>query len=290
MDIFFNPIIRCIFMLFCALLTAGCSTVMSSATVRLTDNLSHAILNNNDPATVAAGAPAYLLMADSLLESDPDNESLLRSAATLYAAYSDVFVQDKARARILTDKSLKYALHALCIRGHGACSLREGNFQTFEQTIAGMNAKEDLPFLYTLGVAWAGWIQAHRDDWNAVAEISRVETIMRQVTKSDETYQDGSAYLYLGALETFLPPALGGKPDQGRKYFERALELSGNKNLMAKVVYARQYARLVFDRELHDRLLQEVLKADPDVPGYVLSNTMAQQQARELLDSAEDYF
>lgn len=289
MGIFFNRTVRCLLMLFCAALSAGCSALMSSATNRLTDNLSHAVLNNNDPATVAAGAPAYLLMLDSLLESDPDNESLLRAAAALYAAYSNVFVQDKNRARILTDKSLKYALHALCVRKPGACSLREGDFQSFKQTLAGMNAG-DLPSLYTLGVAWAGQIQAHSDDWNAVAEISRVETLMKQVTELDETYQDGSAYLYRASLATFLPPALGGKPDEGRKYFERALELSGNKNLMAKVVYARQYARLVFDRALHDRLLQEVLKADPAVPGYVLSNTLAQQQAKELLDSAEDYF
>jgi len=289
MRIFCNRIFRHFFMLFCAVLPAGCSMLMSPATARLTDNLSQAILNNNDPATVEAGAPAYLLMTDSLLNSDADNESLLRAAATLYAVYADVFVRDKNRARIMTDKSLKYALHALCVHSSGACSLREENFQTFEQRIARMNA-EDVPFLYTLGSAWAGWIQAHRDDWNAVAEISRVETIMRQVTKLNETYQDGSAYLYLGALATFLPPALGGKPDEGRKYFDRAVELSGNKNLMAKVVYARQYARLVFDRPLHDRLLQEVMKADPDVPGYVLSNTLAQQQAKELSDSAEDYF
>jgi len=59
---------------------------------------------------------------------------------------------------------------------------------------------------------------------------------------------------------------------------------------MAKVIYARQYARLMYNRELHDRLLQEVLMADIDVPGYTLSNTLAQQQARELLASAEEYF
>ena len=44
-----------------------------------------------------------------------------------------------------------------------------------------------------------------------------------------------------------------------RQCFERAIEISEGKTLMAKVIYARQYARLVFDQELHDRLLQEVL-------------------------------
>ena len=59
---------------------------------------------------------------------------------------------------------------------------------------------------------------------------------------------------------------------------------------MVKVTYARQYARMVFDRKLHDRLLEEVLHTDPNVPGYVLVNTYAQQTAKKLLDTADDYF
>ena len=39
----------------------------------------------------------------------------------------------------------------------------------------------------------------------------------------------------------------------------RAVEISGGRNLMAKVLFARHYARLVFDQGLHDRLLGEVL-------------------------------
>jgi hypothetical protein len=59
---------------------------------------------------------------------------------------------------------------------------------------------------------------------------------------------------------------------------------------MAMVLYAQKYARLVFNRELHDRLLREVLSADVEQPGLTLANTLAQQQARELLDSSEEYF
>jgi len=276
-------------MLLCAFLLSGCSSFMSSATVNMTDNLSHAILNNNDLATVEAGAPAYLLMIDSLLHGDPDNESLLRAAAILYTAYTDVFIKDNARAQKLTGKGLAYAFHSLCVRRSDACSLRDIHFQEFEKIIAAMKVK-DVPSLYALGSAWTAWIQARQEDWNAVAEISRVEAIMQRIIELDESFQDGGVYLYMGALATFLPPALGGKPDVGRRHFERAIEISGNKNLMAKVIYARQYARLVFDRELHDRLLREVLKADPDAPGYVLSNTLAQQQAQELLDSAQVVF
>ena len=149
--------------------------------------------------------------------------------------------------------------------------------------------KTDVPALYALGVAWAGWLESHKEDWNAVAELSRVEAIMQRVVTLDETYKDGGAHLYLGTFATLLPKALGGKPEVGRRHFERALEIS-NKNLMIKVVYAKQYARLIFDRDLHDRLLREVLSAEESVEGYTLINTLAKQQAQDLLKEADDYF
>ncbi len=113
---------------------------------------------------------------------------------------------------------------------------------------------------------------------------------MQRIILLDETYQDGGVHLYLGVLATLFPPALGGKPDVGKKHFERAIELSRGRNLMVKVIYARQYARLLFKRQLHDRLLQEVISAEPGVPGYTLMNTLAQIQAKELLKSADEYF
>ncbi|MGB5990838.1 MAG: TRAP transporter TatT component family protein [Desulfobacterales bacterium] len=277
------------YILISVLLLSGCSFFISSATVDMTENLSQAILNNNDLATVEAGGPAYLLMVDSLLYRNPDNESLLRGASNIYTSYTTVFVKDKARAKKLTEKALSYALRAICVRRSKTCRFREVNFQEFKNTLLSLEIK-DVPDLFTLGSAWSAWIQMHREDWNAVAEISRVEAIMKQVIELDEFYQDGGAHLYLGVLATFLPPALGGKPDVGRRHFERALEISKDKNLMVKVLYAQHYARLMFDRELHDRLLNEVIKAQPDVPGYTLSNTLAQQRAQELLKSGEDYF
>ena len=59
---------------------------------------------------------------------------------------------------------------------------------------------------------------------------------------------------------------------------------------MAKVLYAKQFARLMFEQELHDRLLQEVLDADPYAEGLTLVNRLAQRQAAVLLAESADYF
>jgi hypothetical protein len=53
---------------------------------------------------------------------------------------------------------------------------------------------------------------------------------------------------------------------------------------------AEYYARLMFEQELHDRLLAEVIAADPVEPGFTLMNVLAQERARQLQASGLDYF
>jgi hypothetical protein len=165
----------------------------------------------------------------------------------------------------------------------------EKPYDEFAAAIVSLKAG-DVPLLYATGTAWAGWIQANSGDWNAIASLPKVKALMTRVIELDETYSYGEGHLYLGVFATLLPPALGGKPEEGRVHFERAIQLSAGRDLIAKVEYARRYARITYDRPLHDRLLKEVLDADAVAPGLTLSNVLAQRQARELLASADSYF
>ena len=94
----------------------------------------------------------------------------------------------------------------------------------------------------------------------------------------------------MGILLTIMPPALGGKPELAREYFEKAIAASEGRDLSAKVEYARGYAKLLYERELHDRLLNEVLEADPYQDSFTLSNVLAQEDALILMAEADDYF
>jgi hypothetical protein len=268
---------------------AGCSSMMSSATSGLADSLTTAVLNQNDPETVRQGAPAYLLLIDGLIADDPKNVDLLLAGASLYSSYAGAFVDDPERASKLAEKGRDYGWQAMCRSDSRSCESWSGPYGEFEALVLKMSAKQ-LPVLFGAGSAWATWIRANSDDWSAVADKARVDAMMQRVVALDETYDDGAAYVYLGILATLLPEAMGGKPEEGRRDFERAIELSGGRNLMAKVLLAQNYARLVFDREMHDRLCREVVGADPEAPGLTLVNTMAQEQAQALLDDSEDYF
>ena len=148
---------------------------------------------------------------------------------------------------------------------------------------------DDIDALFSVGAAWAAWIQANKSDWNAIAQLAQVKLIMQRVLELDESYKQGSAHVYMGVMESLLPASLGGNPDLARQHFQRAMELAPA-NLMIKVLYAKHYARLVFDRDLHDNLLKSTLDSQTNAPGLTLINTLAQQQAQQLLDSADDYF
>jgi len=272
-----------------AIAVFGCASIVSSATGRLAQDLSNAVRNQEDPETVRQGAPAYLLLIDGLIDGEPDDTELLLAGASLYSVYTSAFVDDPARAARLSDRGRDYGLRALCTELRRLCESVDQPFDAFTAALADTRVR-DVPVLYGFGSAWAAWIQSHADDWNAIAEIPKLEALMERVVELDEGHDSGGAHLYLGVLSTQRPASLGGQPERGRQHFERADQLAQQRNLIVKVLFAQHYARLVFDRELHDRLLQKTLEAEPRHAGFTLSNILAQARARELLASADDYF
>lgn len=266
-------------------LGAGCGSI----TGNLAASLSAAISQNNDLETIRQGGPAYLIMVDAFVMDDPENSALLASAANLYTTYSDVFVEQEDRALRLTDRALDYGLRAVCEKNKDLCGLDMMDFQTFDARLKSTSLS-DTSLLYTLGASWAGWIKARSGSIKALAQIPMVKGIMERVVELDEKHENGAAHLYLGTLAMILPQALGGEPEVARFHFERGVLLAGTKNPMARVLYAKNYARPMFDRDLHDRLLNEVL-VEPVEPGRDgLVNTLARKEAAILLKSGDDYF
>jgi len=254
-----------------------------------TDDFTSALLDHNDPETVEAAMPTFLLLADGIIHDDPDDEDKLMAGARMYSSYATVFVKDEERLKRLTARARSYAETAMCEFRQALCNLNGLQFERFLGRLE-LVRKQHVPLLYSYAVAWAIWIQARSGDWSAIAELPRVKAIMQRIVAVDEKYDNGNAHLYLGIMESLLPPALGGKPEVGRAHFDRAIELSGGRDLTVKVEYARRYARMTFDRALHDRLLNEVLAAPAAAPGLTLSNTLAKREAQQLLKSADRYF
>jgi hypothetical protein len=265
----------------------GCASLVSNVTSGLADDLASTILNSQDVDTVREGMPAYLIMIDSFLRSSPDSPDLLLAASRLNGAFS-VFTEGE-RSKLLTTKSLDYALRAGCISNASLCGFRDQKFSEYKSLVDNIS-NQDIDVAYAIAVGWTSWVQANSDDWNAIAQLAKVKYLMSRIVELNESYDNGGPHLYMGGLETVLPASMGGKPEVGKMHFERSITLSEGKFLMTKVIYAQNYARLVFDKALHDRLLNEVLAADPIAPDMTLTNMVAREQAKALLADSDDYF
>lgn len=276
-------------LLLAAVLLSACGSVVRRATNQFADNLTNAILDQDDPGTVRDGVPAYLLLIDGIIGGDPQNADGLLAASKLYGAYASGFVDDGERAQRLAGRAYDYAKRALCVREHDLCVALDQPFDVFEAALDKSN-RGDIETLYVFASSWAGRIQVNSGDWNAIADLPKLQALLARIANIDPHHDNGGAYLYLGVINSLRPASLGGKPEEGKQYFDKALEFSGGRNQMVRVLYAQFYARLVFDKELHDKLLNEVLAADPVAPRLTLINMLAKRRAKALLESGKDYF
>jgi len=268
------------------LAVTGCARLVAGAAA---DTLSAAILNEDDPRLVSGGVPAYLLLMDGLISQSPDNPDLLAAGAQLFSLYGSRFAADADHAIDLTAKARRYGERAACEAVEEFCGAAALPYDAFVSQLSAFDNK-NIDYLYVFAISWLSHLDATSEDWSAVAELPWVEAALERVLAVDEAHDGGALHGYLGILKSLRPPALGGEPEAAQAHFERALEISDGRDLSIKLEYARRYARMMFEQELHDRLLREVLAAPAEVPGHTLFNTLAKEEAAELLATSADYF
>lgn len=266
----------------------ACS-VTDAITETFSASIASGILNQEDPHFIEQGLPAYILLMDGMIMENPDNPLLLSAGAKLYSAYATFVSGDDVQRKNMISKARRYSVKALCLTEQEWCEIDSQPFEKYNEFIKEVS-DDEIDLLYTYGATWVSEIESQRENWNAVADLPKVKATMERVLELDEQHENGGAHLYLGVMETLIPPALGGKPDSAKSHFERVIDITKGRNLMAKVLYAERYARLLYNRDLHDRLLNEVIAQKPKERNLTLINTIAQHRAKDLLKTADDYF
>jgi len=255
---------------------------------RIGDSLSGAILEQDAPAIVKAGAPAYMILLDSMIAQNPDDAELHASGTKLYALYANAFAENEEQKRLLADKAEHYGLTALSLR-LGKRSSPDAPLDDFTQDLSTLD-RDDLPLLYAYVLGQLVWLDAHKTDLAALTRLPNIQVALDRMLALDERYASGAAHVWSGILLMLRPPSLGGKPELAKEHFDRALHISSGRDLGAKLAYAKSYAIGTYDKPLFDRLISEILEANPHEPGLTLLNVLAQKQAKELAASAANIF
>lgn len=284
-----RPTVRFALVLVISLTMSGCGAIIAKATNSFSNNLTTAFLNQDDPETVRDGMPAYMLLVDSFVQGEKPSPSMLSAAANLYASYGAVFADDDERASRLTSHARRHASEAMCLSYEDACSWGSMTYDDFVASLEGVGEKQ-AEYLYVYSFAMLAYLRAHSSDMQTLAELPKAEALLRRYLDLAGASATASAHTYMGIMLTLRPASLGGKPEEARQHFEKAIAMTGGRDLGAKVEFAKGYAMLLYDEALHDLLVDEVLLADPYEDGLTLMNVLAQEEALKLRQEASDYF
>jgi hypothetical protein len=261
-----------------------------AATATLLEDIAKSSYKQSDTRVIREGMPAYLLLMDGMVEAWPDNERLSIAAAQGYATFASAFVetQDKAYATLLYKRAKDYALRSLEQRGFKNPASRP--FDDFETGLKDLG-KKDVPYMFWTAMCWGSWIRLNMGSMEALAELPRVELLMKRVLDLDEGFYYGGPHLFMGVWYASRPKMAGGDLNMARQHFLKAIALAQGKFLMANIYYAEHYAKRAFDKELYISILEKVLHTPADiVPELTLLNTVAHNRANEMLNQVDEYF
>lgn len=267
------------------------SSCTSFVVTPLVDPLAQSLQRQTDLELVCDGTPALLLMIDGFITSEPKNKKLLMIGTQSYSAYGAALTEcgNAERAAQISIRAKEYGMNLLSLLP----GLKESlslPLDGFTQSLKKIDSTQ-VKYLFWGGYGWASWIQHESGSAAAIADLLKVEQIMLRVLELDETFYNGAAHLFLGAYYGAKPKLYGGKPEESRFHFERALAISNRQFLLVQVAYAETYGRMVFDRKLYENLLKEVLDFPLEkMPEQALSNQVAKRRARRLLDEVDMYF
>jgi hypothetical protein len=256
----------------------------------LIDNFAATAFEECDFLLARTAIPANLMTLEGLLKNDPKNQRILTALAMGFTGYSLLFVEeeDPERASRLYERAREYGLQALGDRklseaDHGGPEAVEGISKEMGQDVF-----EPL-FWYTM--SWIAWINLNLDKPIALSHLGATQRLTERLIVLNGRYMHGLPHVLLGTTLAALPPLLGGKPDQAKEHFEKALTLSQGRFFLVQYYYARYYAVRVQNRALFMDLMDEIQNGSPKGKGDVcLINAVVQQKAQELREHVDDFF
>lgn len=289
----FFPSIAALAVLAALLLLGACSTgqIVARSSLSLI-NSGVAVMNRESDLELAKAAiPANLKLVESLILELPEDRDLRIQAAQGFYGYAYSFVEDESRERAaaLYQRGVQQGLAALRLAGL-PIDPTTASLANLQQALTRLD-KDAVPALFWAASNWAKWIDLNRTDPARIAELGKVEALMRRALALDETYYFGGPHIFFGVWYGGRPPLLGGDFTRAERHFAQARKISQGKVLAVEVLYAQYLAVQKNERSVFHEKLEAVLNTPLDIYPYLaLANAVAQDKARRLLKREEELF
>ncbi len=284
----------------------GCSLrriAVNSLANTLTEDGTSVFATDDDPDLVKEALPFTLKTMEALVKSSPKHEKLLVGTAAGFVQYSHAFVllptsiveksdleearRGRERAKRLFIRARDYGLKALELSYPGISeSIVKDPFKAVLQA-----KKKDVPALYWTGIAWGSAISVAKDDMALVGDLPVVTAFLERALELDEGWKNGAIHEFFIVFDASRPKSEGGGIEKAEAHFERAMELNKGRSISPFVSLAESVCVKQQNRVRFELLLKQVLEFDVDqYPEYRLSNIIAQQKTRHLLENIDGLF
>jgi hypothetical protein len=135
-----------------------------------------------------------------------------------------------------------------------------------------------------------------------LAQLSTVKMMLAKVIELDTKHPPSSCdanclvhlalpHIALGMVHSAASEQFGGNPKLATDEFNKALQITGDRMLLARVLWAYRVGKQTNDRKLFHTQLVKVLETDPAIwPEQRLANEVAHRRARRYLSHEKELF
>lgn len=270
----------------------SCSTIVRNTT----ESLVGGIMQQKDERLIEDGAPAYLLIIESLVYNNPGDRDLLMVGIQTFSSYS-TFIKEESRKKIFQEKIKKWgnallATYPAYVKYEQTpVDDKEAQNAAYTKFVSSVK-KKDVPYVFWgfFGVI-SDSVSGGLSDPSLFLILPRVIELAQRIYDLDDTFMDGMPHLIFGIYNCVYPEAYGGSFEKGKEELDKAIEISGGKNLLYKVLYAEFYFKPLYDREGYEKLMNEVVNFDLEShPEGRILNSRAQEQAKSCLEQIDEVF
>jgi len=292
---------------FCIVALCGCDVAKFTAdsTAGLFARAAPAFESYWDYDLAGEAVPATIVQLEGILRIVPDNDSILAQLSQAYMGYAYGWVEadvealefeeeydeaDVQRQRIRTMylRAMDLTRDRIRLRDEGIDYAVKGTVEELDAWLhEAFQEKQDAEVLLWHGYAWGSYINAAKDDMEAVADLAYAKAFVERSIELDPDYYHAAGYTFMGVATA---SEMAADLDEAKLYFEKALDRTERRALLTQVNMARYYAVKAGNRELFDALLAEVMEAQDPLPEARLSNRMARERAAMYLKNADQLF
>jgi tetratricopeptide (TPR) repeat protein len=287
--------------LLCIVALGGCDVAKFTAdsTAGLFTRAAPAFEEYWDYDLAGEAMPATIVQFEGILRVVPDNEAILSQLAQAYVAYAYGWIEadvealefegeyeaantQRRRTRTMYLRALDLTRHRIRLYNEDIDLAVKGTVDDLENWLEGAFVeKADAQMLLWHGYAWGSYINAAKDD------IEYAKAFVTRSIELDPDYYNAAGYTFMGVA---IASEMASDMEESKAYFEKALAATERRALQAQVNMARHYAVKECDRELFDKLLEEVMDAHDPLPEARLANRLARQRAELYIANADQLF